>query len=66
MHWIEIGDVPEIWDRYESVGLTTVQCGDGARNVLECLAAGLDNHECFDAQPFYIIPNPLIIFIIYY
>jgi ferredoxin-nitrite reductase len=52
MHWIEIEDVPEIWDRYDEVGLTTVQgCGDGARNVLGCPAAGLDDHECFDAQP---------------
>lgn len=52
MHWIEIEDIPEIWDRYEEVGLTTVQgCGDGARNVLGCPAAGLDDHECFDAQP---------------
>jgi ferredoxin-nitrite reductase len=52
MHWIEIEDVPEIWARYDEVDLTTVQgCGDGARNVLGCPAAGLDDHECFDAQP---------------
>jgi len=51
-HWIEVEDIPEIWSRYEEVGLTTVQgCGDGARNVLGCPAAGLDGHECFDAQP---------------
>ncbi|QLD88674.1 ferredoxin--nitrite reductase [Natronomonas salina] len=52
MHWIEVEDVPEIWDRYDEVGLTTIQgCGDSARNVLGCPAAGLDDHECFDAQP---------------
>ncbi|RRJ28153.1 nitrite/sulfite reductase [Halocatena pleomorpha] len=52
MHWIEIEDIPEIWERYDAVDLTTVQgCGDGARNVLGCPAAGLDDHECFDAQP---------------
>ncbi|ELZ26473.1 ferredoxin-nitrite reductase [Halogeometricum pallidum JCM 14848] len=52
MHWIRVEDVPEIWDRYEEVGLTTIQgCGDGARNVLGCPAAGLTDHECFDAQP---------------
>ena len=52
MHWIEIEDVPEIWARYDAVGLTTVQgCGDGARNVLGCPAAGLTDHEHFDAQP---------------
>ena len=51
-HWIEIEDVPKIWDRYDEVGLTTVQgCGDGARNVLGCPAAGLTDHEAFDAQP---------------
>ena len=51
-HWIEVEDVPEMWERYDEVGLTTVQgCGDSARNVLGCPAAGLDDHECFDAQP---------------
>jgi ferredoxin-nitrite reductase len=51
-HWIEIEDVPDIWDRYDDVGLTTIQgCGDSARNVLGCPAAGLDDHDCFDAQP---------------
>ncbi|WP_436928573.1 nitrite/sulfite reductase [Halosimplex halobium] len=51
-HWIRVEDVPDIWETYEEVGLTTVQgCGDGARNVLGCPAAGLDDHECFDAQP---------------
>ena len=52
MHWIRIEDMPELWARYDEVGLTTVQgCGDGARNVLGCPAAGLSDHECFDAQP---------------
>ncbi|MFB6219225.1 MAG: nitrite/sulfite reductase, partial [Halobacteriaceae archaeon] len=52
MHWIELEDVPEIWRRYEEVGLTTIGgCGDGARNVLGCPIAGIDDHECFDAQP---------------
>jgi ferredoxin-nitrite reductase len=51
-HWIEVEDVPEVWDRYDDVGLTTIQgCGDSARNVLGCPAAGLDDHDCFDAQP---------------
>ncbi|MFQ3320572.1 MAG: ferredoxin-nitrite reductase [Natronomonas sp.] len=51
-HWIEVEDVPEIWSRYDEVGLTTIQgCGDSARNVLGCPTAGIDDHECFDAQP---------------
>lgn len=52
MHWVEVEDVPEIWETYDDVGLTTIQgCGDSARNVLGCPAAGLDHHEVFDAQP---------------
>jgi len=52
IHWIRIGDVPRIWERFERVGLTTVQaCGDSARNVLCCPVAGLDAEEAFDALP---------------
>jgi ferredoxin-nitrite reductase len=52
LHWIRIGDVPEIWRRLEAVGVTTVQaCGDSARNVLCCPVAGLDADEAFDAYP---------------
>jgi len=51
-HWIEVEDVPEIWSTYDEVGLSTIQgCGDSARNVLGCPAAGLDGHEHFNAQP---------------
>jgi ferredoxin-nitrite reductase len=52
LHWIHIGDVPEIWRRLESVGVVTVQaCGDSARNVLCCPVAGIDAEEVFDASP---------------
>ncbi|HZT67574.1 MAG TPA: hypothetical protein VFA11_17430 [Acidimicrobiales bacterium] len=52
MHWLRIGDIPEIWRRLEEVGLTTVQaCGDSARNVLGCPVAGIDADEAFDATP---------------
>jgi ferredoxin-nitrite reductase len=52
LHWIQIGDIPEIWRRLEAVGVTTVQaCGDSARNVLCCPVAGLDADEAFDAYP---------------
>ncbi len=51
MHWIEIEDVPEIWDRYEAVGLTTLQaCGNSVRNVVGCPAAGLDADEAMDVD----------------
>jgi ferredoxin-nitrite reductase len=52
MHWIEVEDVPDIWAKYGDVDLTTIQgCGDSARNVLGCPAAGLSEHEHFNAQP---------------
>ncbi|GAB3027800.1 rhodanese-like domain-containing protein [Natronobiforma cellulositropha] len=52
MHWIRLGDVPEIWDRYEAVGLTTLQaCGNSVRNVVSCPAAGLDPEETLDVRP---------------
>src|SRR3954464_4153837 len=50
-HWIRIEDVPEIWRRLESVGLTTrTTCGDAPRNILGCPVAGIDAHEVFDAS----------------
>jgi ferredoxin-nitrite reductase len=52
LHWIRIGAVPEIWQRLEAVGITTVQaCGDSARNVLCCPVAGIDADEVLDAYP---------------
>src|SRR6266508_1453775 len=52
LHWIRIGDVPEVWRRLEAVGITTTQaCGDSARNVLCCPVSGLDADEVLDAFP---------------
>jgi ferredoxin-nitrite reductase len=52
LHWIRIGDVPEMWRRLEEVGITTIQaCGDSARNVLCCPVSGLDADEVVDAYP---------------
>ena len=51
LHWVRIGDVPQIWALLEEVGMTTVQaCGDSARNVLGCPVAGVDADEVFDAS----------------
>src|SRR5215210_3890241 len=51
MHWIKMGDIPEIWRRLEEVDITTVQaCGDSARNVLCCPVSGL-GEEAIDAYP---------------
>jgi ferredoxin-nitrite reductase len=52
MHWIKMGDIPEVWRRLEEVGITTVQaCGDSARNVLCCPVSGLGHDEVIDAYP---------------
>jgi sulfite reductase (ferredoxin) len=49
-HWIRIEDVPEIWQRLESVGLSSLQaCGDVPRNILGCPVAGIDASEILDA-----------------
>ncbi|HLX87368.1 MAG TPA: hypothetical protein VKR22_02735 [Acidimicrobiales bacterium] len=52
IHWIRMGDVPRIWQRFAEVGITTIQaCGDSARNVLSCPVSGVDADEVFDALP---------------
>jgi sulfite reductase (ferredoxin) len=52
LHWIEIENVPAIWDALESVGLSTTEaCGDTPRVILGCPLAGLDAHEVIDATP---------------
>jgi len=51
-HWLSIEDVPAIWDRLESVGLSSQQaCGDVPRNILGCPVAGIDAREILDASP---------------
>ena len=51
MHWIRLEDMPEIWDRYDEVGLTTIQAsGNTLRNVVTCPAAGLAD-ESGDVGP---------------
>ncbi len=50
LHWIEIENVPAIWDALESVGLSTTEaCGDTPRVILGCPLAGLDEREIIDA-----------------
>jgi ferredoxin-nitrite reductase len=52
IHWIRIGDVPRIWQRFWDVGITTVQaCGDSARNVCCCPVSGVDADEVVEAMP---------------
>jgi sulfite reductase (ferredoxin) len=50
LHWVEIENVPAIWDALESVGLdTTEACGDTPRVILGCPLAGVDADEVIDA-----------------
>jgi sulfite reductase (ferredoxin) len=52
LHWIRIEDVPRIFEKIESVGLTTAEaCGDTPRNMLGCAVAGLDKNEIIDGTP---------------
>jgi sulfite reductase (ferredoxin) len=52
LHWIEIENVPDIWDKLESVGLSTTEaCGDTPRVILGCPLAGIDAEEVIDASP---------------
>src|SRR5215472_6049149 len=49
-HWIRIEDVPQIWERLDEVGLSSLQaCGDVPRNILGCPVAGVDAAEIIDA-----------------
>ncbi len=52
LHWVRIEDVPEIWRRLESVGLsTTTACGDTPRTFLGCPLAGEHADEVIDGTP---------------
>jgi sulfite reductase (ferredoxin) len=51
-HWIEIENVPEIWDRLDAVGMTSVEaCGDSPRPFLGSPVAGVAADEIIDATP---------------
>ncbi|MGZ4450484.1 MAG: nitrite/sulfite reductase [Nocardioides sp.] len=48
-HWIDIVDVPAIWERLESVGLQTQEaCGDSPRGFLGSPVAGVASDELID------------------
>jgi sulfite reductase (ferredoxin) len=51
-HWIEIENVPAIWERLEGVGLdTTEACGDSPRPFLGSPVAGIAKDEIIDGSP---------------
>lgn len=50
-HWIDVRDVPEIWDRLDAVGLTTLEaCGDSPRPFLGSPVAGIAEDELIDGS----------------
>lgn len=52
LHWIRIEDVPEIWRRLESVGLSSAEaCGDVPRVILGSPVAGVAVDEIIDGTP---------------
>ena len=52
LHWIQLEDVPDIFERLESVGLSTIQaCGDSWRNIVGSPMAGKDADEFVDVWP---------------
>ncbi|MGW8531462.1 MULTISPECIES: nitrite/sulfite reductase [Nocardiopsidaceae] len=51
-HWIRVEDVPAIWEKLESVGLSTTEaCGDTPRVIMGCPLAGVAEHEVIDPTP---------------
>ncbi|MDN5667120.1 MAG: nitrite/sulfite reductase [Renibacterium salmoninarum] len=52
LHWVRVEDVPEIWRRLESVGLSTTEaCGDVPRVILGSPVAGIAKDEIIDPTP---------------
>ena len=50
-HWIRIEDVPEIWQRLEDAGLSTLEaCGDSPRPFLGSPVAGVAADEIIDGS----------------
>ncbi|WP_326943299.1 nitrite/sulfite reductase [Amycolatopsis sp. NBC_01307] len=51
-HWIQIEDVPTIWDKLEKSGMTTMEaCGDSPRVILGSPVAGIAADEVIDGTP---------------
>ncbi|GAB3754448.1 sulfite reductase SirA [Zhihengliuella somnathii] len=52
LHWIDVVDVPTIWERLEAVGLSTTEaCGDVPRVILGSPVAGISADELIDPTP---------------
>ena len=53
LHWMALGELPEILSTLDKAGLTTAgACGDNVRNITGCPLAGLAREELFDVREF--------------
>ena len=51
-HWIQVGDMPEVWQKLEAAGMTTMEaCGDSPRVILGSPVAGISAEEIIDGTP---------------
>jgi ferredoxin-nitrite reductase len=51
-HWLEIENMPDIFNRLESVGMSAFEaCGDCPRTIVGNPLAGIDPNELFDTTP---------------
>src|SRR5689334_11095895 len=51
-HWIRIEDVPQIWERLDDAGLSSLEaCGDSPRPFLGSPVAGVATDEIIDGTP---------------
>jgi ferredoxin-nitrite reductase len=52
IHWVRFDQLPEIWRRYDAVGLTSAQaCGDSMRNPTACPLDGEDPRGVLTVAP---------------
>ena len=52
LHWIKLEDVPAVWEKLESVGVTSRSAGgDTMRNISGCPVAGKSPDEIIDTLP---------------
>lgn len=65
LHWLRIEDIPAIWEKLETVGLSPLLgCGDVPRIILGSPVAGVAAEEIIDATPAIeriqreYLPNP--------
>jgi sulfite reductase (ferredoxin) len=60
-HFIQVRDLPEIFKRLDSVGLSTLfAAGDVPRNAVSCPVNGIDHDQIYDTRPIVKKVNELL------